>query len=253
MKSFDACKKVNEIIKFIRDYYAKNNLKGVVIGLSGGKDSAVVLALFAKALGNENVLALWLPIYSSDEDYQDVISLSEKFKIEFKTHDLTNIYDIYVRDIKKNNNVLEEHLIDANINIKSRLRMMSLYYYAAMYSKIKNGTYIVAGTSNKCERYVGYFTKGGDNVSDINILSNLMVSEVIEIGKYLEIDDRIIYKTPSDGLSGKSDEERLGVTYNDIEKVLNNENISEDIKNKINKLHQNNLHKFIIPEYKVER
>ena len=245
----DVEKTVIAIVKFIRDYYKKNNLKGAVIGLSGGKDSSVVLSLFVKALGSSNILALWLPINSSDSDYKDALMLANMYNVELKTHDLKNVYNAFIRDIKSYN-LQDNVLIDANINIKPRLRMMCLYYYASMMSKIKNGVYIVAGTSNKCERFVGYFTKGGDNVSDINVLSNLTVSEVIAIGKYLNIPDKIIYKTPNDGLSGISDEEKLGVKYSDIEKVLNNEKVDIKTKEKIEKLHQNNLHKFNIPEFK---
>ncbi len=249
MKKFDVEKIVNEIIEFIQDYYEKNKLKGVVIGLSGGKDSAVVLALFVRALGCENILSLWLPIHSSEDDYKDVLALAKQYKVELKKHDLTLIYDNYVEDIKKINDVKNTDLLNANINIKPRLRMMTLYYYAALFSSLKKQMYIVAGTSNKCERYVGYFTKGGDNVSDINVLTNLTVSEVIKIGEYLGVPDNIIHKIPNDGLSGQSDEEKLGVKYSDIEKVLNDYDIDFNIKDKINKLHENNLHKFNIPEY----
>ena len=250
---FNVEKTVNEIIEFIRDYYKKNNLKGAVIGISGGKDSGVVLSLFTKALGSDNIIALWLPIHSLDEDYLDALHLANNLNVRFKTHDLTSIYDDYVEKIKDNNSVLDKDLLNANINIKPRLRMMTLYYYAAMYSSIEDGTYLVAGTSNKCERYVGYFTKGGDNVSDINVLANLTVSEVIKIGEYLGIPDKIIHKIPNDGLSNMSDEDKLGVKYSDIEKVINNEKINIDIKNKIDKLHNSNMHKFNIPEYKVEK
>ena len=254
MMKFDVEKTVNEIIDFIRDYYKRNNLKGVVIGLSGGKDSAVVLSLFTLALGKENVLALWLPIHSSNCDYRDAELLANTLDISLVTHDLTDIYDSFVMYIKNNNNnILSNDLINANINIKPRLRMMTLYYYAAMTSSIKKETYIVAGTSNKCERFVGYFTKGGDSVSDINVLSDLTVSEVIKIGEYLNIPDSIIHKIPNDGLSNMSDEDKLGVKYSDIEKVMNNEKINIDIKDKIDKLHYSNMHKFNIPEYKVKK
>ena len=128
--------------------------------------------------------------------------------------------------------------------------MASVYYLAALYSELKGGTYVVAGTSNKCELYVGYFTKGGDSVSDINVLADLTVSEVIELGKELGVPDKVLYKTPNDGLSGLSDEEKLGVKYSDIEKVINNQEIDLEIKEKIEKLHNNNIHKFNIPVYK---
>lgn len=252
MMKFNIEETVNEIVLFIKDYYKKNNLKGVVIGISGGKDSAVVLALFIKALGRENILPLWLPIHSDNIDYMDALCLCEKYNLSIITHDLTDVYDSYVQMVINNNNVSSKDLIDANINIKPRLRMATLYYYAAMYSSLKNGTYIVAGTSNKCERYVGYFTKGGDSVSDINVLSDLTVSEVIKIGEYLGIPDQIIHKVPNDGISNKSDEDKLGVKYSDIEKVINNEKVDKEIKDKIEKLHNNNLHKFNIPEYRIK-
>ena len=110
--------------------------------------------------------------------------------------------------------------------------------------------YIVPGTSNKCELYVGYYTKGGDNVSDIQVLADLTVWEVIEIGEYLNLPNEIIHKTPDDGLSNQSDEEKLGVKYKEIEKVLNKEQIDKKTELKINTLHQKNLHKINIPTFK---
>ncbi len=244
---FNKEKVTNDIIKFIRDYYDKNNLKGVVIGISGGKDSAVVASLFCKAIGSENVLGLWLPCNSKEEDKNDAYMLANTYNFELIEHDLTNIYNEYLKNLKP---VKEEYLIDANINIKPRLRMMTLYYYASMTSKMKGGTYIVAGTSNKCEKYVGYFTKGGDSVSDINVLEDLMVSEVIALGEYLNVPEKIIHKVPNDGLSNMSDEEKLGIKYQDIEDYLNGKILDKDIVKKIEKLHNNNLHKFNIPTYR---
>ena len=126
--------------------------------------------------------------------------------------------------------------------------MSSVYYLAALYSAIKGGTYVVAGTSNKCELYVGYFTKGGDSTYDIGVLNNYTVDEVIKLGEYLEVPDEVIHKTPSDGLSGLSDEDKLGVKYKDIASYI--EGLEVDDKNKIEKLHKNSLHKFNIPVYK---
>ena len=251
--TFNEEKIVNEIIIFIRNYFKENKLKGVVIGISGGKDSAVVATLFTKALGHDNVEGIWMPCNSNDEDYQDAKLLCNNLKINLNEFDLTNIYNLFNDNIEKQN-VNPKYLIDANINLKPRLRMTTLYYYASMLSKIKNGTYIVAGTSNKSELYVGYFTKGGDNSCDIEILSDLTVSEVIKIGEYLKIPDRIIHKIPNDGLSNKSDEEKLGVTYHDIDLFINNDVSSIDInnQNKIVKLHNNNLHKFTRAKYRKD-
>ena len=253
---FNAREVTNEIIKFIRDYYKKNNLKGAVIGISGGKDSGVVAGLFAKALGPENVVGIWMPCHSKEEDYDNALLVANHFGFSLKEFDLTNLYDNYVEQIKENNLVNDDNLIDANINIKPRFRMSTLYYYAAMLSSVNNGVYIVPGTSNKCELYVGYFTKGGDNVSDIQVLADLTVQEVIKVGEYIGVPDKVIHKTPDDGLSGKTDEEKLGVKYSEIAEVMSNPdnpNVSKDVHEKIKKLHKNNLHKFNIATYRKDK
>ncbi len=245
-------KVTNEIIAFIRNYYQENHLKGAVIGISGGKDSAVVAGLFTKALGSENVVGIWMPCHSKDEDYANAKLIADHFNFELKEFDLTNLYDNYVAQIKGCNIVNDDNLIDANINIKPRLRMSTLYYYAAMLSSLNKGVYIVPGTSNKCELYVGYFTKGGDNISDIQVLADLTVDEVISIGKYIGVPDKVIHKAPDDGLSGKTDEEKLGVKYSEIAEVINsdNPNVSKEVHEKIKKLHLGNLHKFNIATYR---
>lgn len=250
---FDAKKTSEEIIEFIRDYYKQYNLKGAVIGISGGKDSAVVAGLFAKAIGSENVTGLWMPCNSKEEDKENAKLVATTFGFHLVDIDLTDTYNNYVNLIKSiYPNVTKNNLKDANINIKPRLRMTTLYYNAALLSSMNNGTYIVPGTSNKCELYVGYFTKGGDNVSDIQVLADLTVEEVIEVGKVIGVPDKVIYKVPDDGLSGKTDEEKLGVKYSEIANIINgNDNlVSNESKEKIAKLHNNNLHKFNTPTYR---
>ena len=253
---FNVEKVTDEIIEFIRDYYKKCNLKGAVIGISGGKDSGVVAGLFAKALGAENVIGIWMPCHSKEQDYNNAILVANHFGFKLKEFDLTNLCDEYVSKIKANNEVSDNNLVDANINIKPRLRMSTLYYYAAMLSNINKGVYIVPGTSNKCELYVGYFTKGGDNVSDIQVLADLTVDEVIQVGEYIGVPDEVIHKIPDDGLSGKTDEEKLGVKYSEIAEVVNNPenpNVSKEVYEKIKKLHLNNLHKFNVATYRKDR
>ena len=247
---FDAKVESEKIIKFIKDYYKENKLTGAVIGISGGKDSGVVAGLFSRALGPENVVGIWMPCHSNEIDKENAKKVSKKFGFELLEHDLTNTYENYVKQIKEINKINDEDLIDSNINIKPRLRMMTLYYYAAMLTRKNKKVYIVPGTSNKCEIYVGYFTKGGDNVADIQVLADLTVEEVIEIGKYIGVPDEVVNKTPDDGLSGKTDEEKLGVKYNDIAKVINNEEIDKKEAEKIKVLHNKNLHKFNTPTYR---
>ena len=226
----------------------ENNLKGVVIGISGGKDSAVASALFVKALGAENVLGITLPCNSKEEDKEDAKLIAAFYNFRLINIDLTNVYNTFKNEIDKLG-IDSDTLIDSNINLKPRLRMSALYYVAAMETKIKNEMYIVAGTSNKSENYVGYFTKGGDSVSDIRVLSDFTVSEVIKIGEVLNVPKKVLYKTPSDGLSNLSDEDKLGVTYDSIERFINGENIDELSFKKIKKLHQRNRHKFDIATY----
>ena len=249
---FNAKEEVTKIVEFIRSYYKKNNLKGAVLGISGGKDSAVVAALFAKALGSENVLGVTLPCHSKEIDAIDAKLVSDKYGFDLINIDLTPVYDSFINEINKLGNYNENELNNSNINLKPRLRMASVYYLAALYSKLKGGTYIVAGTSNLCELYVGYFTKGGDSSYDIGVLNNYTVEEVIKIGEYLEVPEKVLYKTPHDGLSKSSDEEKLGVKYSEIAEVINNPenpNVSKEAYQRIMKLHNNNQHKFNPAKY----
>ena len=245
---FDAKKETEKIIEFIRDYYKKNNLGGVVLGISGGKDSGVVAGLFAKAIGAENVIGVTLPCHSVHTDATDAKLVAEKYNFKLINLDLTTVYDTFEDEAKKIDDFVVSE--DSEINLKPRLRMASLYYLAQMYSKKNNKVYLVAGTGNKCEIYVGYFTKGGDGVSDINVLGDLTVEEVIKIGEVLEVPKEVLYKAPSDGLSGKTDEDKLGFTYKDVAKVINGEEVDSDIKERIEKKHMSNQHKFYIPIYK---
>lgn len=251
MKEFNAEKTANEIISFIRDYYKKNNLKGVVLGISGGKDSGVVAGLFAKAIGPENMIGLTLPCHSKDEDRVDAKLISDYYGFKLVNVNLTDAFDSLKEEAYNTGKYREEDFVDSDINLKPRLRTAMLYYFAALYSHYKEGTYIVAGTGNKCEIFVGYFTKGGDGLSDIMTLADLTVDEVIKVGEYLNVPDKVLHKTPNDGLSGKSDEEKLGVTYKDIASYMENpESVEEPARTKIKTLHQNSAHKFYTPTYR---
>lgn len=247
---FDAKKTTEEIINFIRDYYQKNNLKGVVLGISGGKDSGVVAALMVKALGSENVIGLTLPCHSKDKDAKLAKEISDYYNFRLLNIDLTKTFDIFKDEILKLGNFTEEELKNSDINLKPRLRMSACYYMSALLSSINGGTYLVAGTSNKCELYVGYFTKGGDSVHDIAPIADLTVEEVIKVGEYLNVPRDILYRTPDDGLSGLSDEEKLGVSYKDIATYMNEGELPEEVSTKIKKLHNSSLHKFNIPTYR---
>ena len=251
MKEFNAEIETNKIIEFIRDYYKKNNLGGVILGISGGKDSGVVAALFTKALGKENVIGVTLPCHSKDEDKIDAKLVSDYYGFELINFDITNTFDTFKTELKNLGDFNENQTKNSDINLKPRLRMATLYYLAALYSALRGKTYLVAGTSNKCELFVVYFTKGGDSVHDISVLADLTVEEVIKIGEYLNVPEQVLYKKPNDGLSNQTDEDKLGVKYKEIADYIKNENnVDETTREKIKKLHLNNLHKFNIPTYR---
>ncbi len=247
----DAVKETERIVEFVRDYYRKNNLKGAVLGISGGKDSGVVAGIMCKALGPENVAGLTLPCHSKEADAADAKLVAEKFGFELLNIDLTNVFDAFRTEALKLGDFTDEELKNSDINLKPRLRMASVYYMAALLSATRGGTYIVPGTSNACELYVGYFTKGGDSVYDIAPIYSLTVDEVIKVGEVLGVPEKVLYRTPDDGISGLSDEDKLGVKYADIGKVIRGEEVDENEKEKIEVLHKKAAHKFNIPVYRI--
>jgi len=251
MKEFNVEREVNNIVEFVRDYYKKNNLGGVILGISGGKDSGVVAALLVKALGKENVIGVTLPCHSNITDKTDAKLVSDYYGFPLINFDITNTFDAFKSELNNLGEFTIQEVKNSDINLKPRLRMATLYYLAALYSAIKGKTYLVAGTSNKCELFVGYFTKGGDSVHDISLIADFTVTEVIKIGEYLNVPKEVLYKTPNDGLSNLTDEDKLGVKYSDIALYMEDNNLVEEpTRTKIKKLHNNNLHKFNIPTYR---
>ena len=253
MKKFNAEKETKRVVEFIRNYYEENGLGGAILGISGGKDSGVVAGLLVEALGKENVIGVTLPCHSKSEDALDAHLVSDYYGFKMINFDITKTFDTFKDELGKLGNFSEENLMNSDINLKPRLRMATLYYLAALYSNLQNKTYLVAGTSNKCELYVGYFTKGGDSVHDISPIADFTVEEVVAIGEYLKVPKKVLYKKPNDGLSNQSDEDKLGVRYADIAAFMEDEkSVSPDVAAKIRKLHANNLHKFNIPTYKKD-
>lgn len=250
-KEFDAKKETENIIEFIRDYYKKNNLGGAIIGISGGKDSGVVAGLFTKALGAENVIGVTMPCHSVKTDKTDADKVADYYGFKMLNFDITGIYDDFKKELEKLGRFSEDETKNSDINVKPRLRMATLYYLAALYSSVNKKTYLVAGTSNKCELYVGYFTKGGDSVHDISAIADYTVEEVIKIGEYLNVPKEVLYKAPNDGLSSQTDEDKLGVKYNEIANYIDDKNsVSKEVGKKIERLHNANKHKFNIPTYR---
>ena len=251
MKTFDAKLETEKVVEFIRNYYKENNLGGVILGISGGKDSGVVAGLFVEALGKENIIGVTMPCHSKEEDKIDAKLVSDYYGFELINFDITNTFDSFKEELKNLGDFNQEQTKNSDINLKPRLRMSTLYYLASLYSALRGKTYLVAGTSNKCELYVGYFTKGGDSVHDISTLADFTVEEVIKIGEYLSVPEKVLYKKPNDGLSNQTDEDKLGVKYSDIALYMENpDSVDKETGEKIKRLHRNNLHKFNIPTYR---
>lgn len=215
----DLKREVEEITKWIKAYVEETKAEGVVIGNSGGKDCATVIALAQKALGKENVLTIAMPCNSIKADIEDAKLVADAFEVPLLKIDLTDTYQTLENEIDKviinvTEGKEEWRRREAKINTKPRLRMTTLYYVA------QNLNYLVAGTGNKCEATVGYTTKWGDNASDFNPIGEFTVEEVLQIGKYLGVPEKIINKAPNDGLGGITDEQKLGVTYKQIAEYI---------------------------------
>ena len=223
---------MNKIIKAIQKFYKENNFKKVVIGISGGVDSAVVCALLVKALGKEKVIPVYLP-NESKTDYADIKALTKQFKLNLYEKDIHQA----VNDVAK---YFKNKLTIANI--ASRIRMVNLYAYANEF----NG--FVCGTTNLSEYKIGYFTKYGDGACDFEPIMHLYKSQVYELAHVLNLPENIIEKAPSATLwAGQTDEKELGVTYDEIEKYLKKEKISKESKLIIDKLVKNSYHKRRLP------
>lgn len=249
---FNAKQETTNVIEFIRNYYQQNHLTGAVLGISGGKDSAVVAALMVEALGKENVIGVTLPCHSKEEDRKDAKLISDHFAFRLYDFDLTSVYDTFQEQLKDIGTFDEETRKNSDINLKPRLRMATVYYLAALFTSLTGKPYLVAGTSNKCELFVGYFTKGGDSVHDIAPIADFTVEEVIQIGEVLGVPEKVLYKKPADGLSNQSDEDKLGVTYQEIATYMEEgeEALMEPSRSKIKRLHETSQHKFSIPTYR---
>ena len=240
----DAKKVKNDCVNWIKEWFEKNG-KGcnAVVGISGGKDSSVVAALCVEALGKDRVIGVLMP-NGKQSDIHDAVYLTEFLEIKYTLVNifdacrgvLDGIEDIYIpeRGGSEDLKITEQ----TKINLPPRIRMATLYAV----SQSVNGR--VANTCNLSEDYIGYSTRWGDSVGDFSPLSNLTSDEVIAIGVECGLPDKLVYKVPSDGLCGKTDEDNFGFTY----KVLNGyirTGICEDgvIKSKIDYLHEKNLFK----------
>ena len=222
-------------VEFIKSVLADSGAKGIVYGNSGGKDSALVGILCKAAC--ENTVGIIMPCSTKrnyDEDAVDAKEVAQQYSIETRTVDLTPVKEAEINALagitELNNAALS--------NMAPRIRMLTLYAIAASENRL------VAGTGNRSEAYVGYFTKWGDGAHDFNPIADLTVTEIYEFLRYLHAPEFIIKKAPSAALfDGQTDESEMGVTYAELDAHISGKNIAEDKSAIIERLHKISEHK----------
>ena len=254
LQELESYKEVEEdIIDQIQEIFRLAGKTKAIIGVSGGKDSTVALHLCCRALGPENVIGVIMPD-GEQSDFNDAYNLCKSLDILYSTINILSItkrFDALV-DIEtecasedwSNITVTEHSIKESKINIRPRVRMTVLRALGQAYDAL------LCGTGNASEIYVGYFTKDGDSSCDFNPLENLTSIQVVELGLAMGIDPKLMNKVPSDGISGKTDEEKLGVSYKSIHDYLTKNLLTEKFSDeeieefkKIKELHEKSLHK----------
>jgi len=222
-------------VAFIRELVKSSGVSGIVFGNSGGKDCALVGILCKAAC--ENTLGVIMPCASQRNfgmDADDGRALAEQFGIETRLVDLTEVRRVHMEELSK---VTELNSM-AITNIAPRLRMTTLYAIAAAENRL------VAGTGNRSEAYMGYFTKWGDGGCDFNPIADLTATEVFEFLEYLKAPRCIIDKAPSAGLfDGQTDEEDMGVSYKAIDEYILYGTATDKDKAVIDRYHSRSEHK----------
>lgn len=224
----------DRLVNWLQTEVENAGLAGAVVGLSGGIDSAVTARLSQLAFGEE-MLGVIMPCHSSSQDREDALKVAGKFGIEVVENDLSQIYDHFLANLRESG-VEAGRLAEANI--KPRLRMTALYYYAQAKG------YLVVGTDNWSELKIGYFTKHGDGGIDLAPLGSLVKNEVKKLAEVLEIPAEIIEKKPSAGLwDGQTDESEMGFSYQELDQYILTGEAEPEVREKIEKLSVKNSHK----------
>ena len=226
-------------VAFIRGQLEAAGARGIVYGNSGGKDSALVGILCKLAC--PDTVGIAMPCESRrnfEEDMADGLAVAEKFGIPCRKLDLTEVKRLFVSLLEP----VTELNAAAATNMNPRLRMMTLYAVAAAENRL------VAGTGNRSEGFVGYFTKWGDGAYDFNPIGDLNVTEVYEFLRYLEAPEAIITKAPSAGLfEGQTDEKEMGVTYAEIDAYMDGKPVRPEAEAIIARRHAASEHKRRLP------
>ena len=225
---------------WIRDKVLVAGCKGVVVGMSGGLDSSVLAVLCCRAFP-QSTLGVLMPCYNSREDMEHALIVAGQFSILTKTVVLDAVFDTLLQALPGDRVEPGANQL-AEANLKVRLRMLTLYYFA---NQLK---YMVAGSGNRSELSVGYFTKYGDGGVDILPLGNLVKGQVRELAGFLGIPQQIIEKPPSAGLwEGQTDEGELGLSYEELDCYLITGQASTELREKIESMIAASSHKRLPP------
>jgi len=228
-----------KLVSWIRERVLASGRKGVVLGMSGGLDSSVAAILCQRAFP-QSMLGVLMPCYSSPEDEEHALAVTNKFSIPTKTVVLDSAFDTLLKVLPGNVDPAASRL--AKANLKARLRMLTLYYFANQLE------YMVVGPGNKSELSVGYFTKYGDAGVDILPLGNLLKGQIRELANFLGIPQEIINKPPSSGLwQGQTDEGELGLSYDELDRFLVTGEASDEVRGRIESMMTAGGHKRLPP------
>lgn len=220
------------IIRWIKDWF-KDKVGPAVLGISGGKDSTICAALLAEALGSDRVIGVMMP-NGVQNDIDDSHKVVDFLKIKSMTVNIGGAYNELRSEINKQYPGIPLPSLFTT-NTPARLRMVTLYGVAAM----EKG--FVCNSCNRSEDYVGYSTKYGDAAGDFTLLNCLTKTEVVELGDYMNLPSELVHKTPSDGMCGKSDEDNMGFTYDELDDYLLTlrKPKNPEVLEKIQKMHNN--------------
>lgn len=241
IKNVNIAAEKERILGWLRQRKEETGCKGVVLGISGGKDSTTV-AMLLKAVWGENVLGILMP-NGVQADIDDSFAIVRALNLDHRVININAAYEGLLGAISEKDLALSKQ---AKTNVPPRLRMATVYAIAQTLG------YQVAGTGNASERFIGWFTKWGDGGCDFNPIAHLTCTEVVQLGRLLAremgLDEKFVVKTPADGLTGKTDEENFGFSYSLLDGYIRGaRGVDIEKETQIERLHRFSRHKVQMP------